>query len=96
MNDDKDIWLPGRAVVVILVAVVSALVAAQWKHEALPLVAFAMILGLAIVKARWVILDFMGLRRVRPRLAIALLAWPAFFAMAAAARAALAAFGTAG
>ncbi|KQV39947.1 MULTISPECIES: cytochrome C oxidase subunit IV family protein [unclassified Rhizobium] len=96
MAYDKDIWLLGRAIGVILVAIVSGLVAAQWKHEAVPFVAFAIILLLAVVKSRWIVLDFMGLRGVRPRLAIALLAWPAFFVIVAAARTALATFGIAG
>ena len=96
MKDDKHVWLMGRAAGLLIVAIVAALVAAQWKHEAVPFVVFAAILVLALVKSRWVVLDFMGLRKARPRLALALLAWPAFFAIAAAARAAMSTFGLAG
>lgn len=96
MAYDKNIWLLGRAIGVILVAIISGLVAAQWKHEAVPFAAFVIILLLAVVKSRWIVLDFMRLRGVRPRLAIALLVWPAFFVVAAATRTALATFGIAG
>lgn len=83
----------GRATGIMMVAVVAALIAAQWKHEALPLAALAAVLVLALMKSRWVILDFMGLRDVSPRLSGALVGWVAFFAFAAATRAAFVAFG---
>jgi nitric oxide reductase NorF protein len=83
----------GTATVLMLIAVVGALIAAQWNHEALPFAAFGVVLVLMVVKSRWVVMDFMGLRGVRPRLSAALIAWPAFFALAAAAKAALASFG---
>ena len=79
----------GSASSLMLVAVIAALISAQWKHEALPFAALGAILVLTIVKSRWVVMDFMALRGVRPRLAAALLAWPAFFALAAAAKAML-------
>ena len=74
-----------------MIAVITALISAQWKHESLPFAALAAVLVLTVVKSRWVIMDFMGLRGARPRLLSALVAWVAFFA--AAGKAALAAFG---
>lgn len=89
MERKHEIWLMGSASGLMLVAVIAALISAQWKHEALPFAALGAILVLTIVKSRWVVMDFMALRGVRPRLAAALLAWPAFFALAAATKAML-------
>ena len=72
---------------VMLLAVVGALLAAQWKHEAAPLVVVSIILALTVIKARLIILDFMGLRSERPGMASVLWAWPAFFALASFGRA---------
>lgn len=83
----------GRATVIMMVAVIAALIASQWKHEALPLAALAAVLVLALVKSRWVILDFMRLRDVSPRLSGALVGWVAFFVFTAATRAAFVAYG---
>ncbi|MGE6739013.1 cytochrome C oxidase subunit IV family protein [Allorhizobium pseudoryzae] len=96
MRQQKTIWLMGRAAVLMIVAMIAGLAAAQWKHEAVPFAILVLILVLTVVKSRWVILDFMGFRTLHPRLAVALLAWPTFFAVAAAARAALAALGLVG
>lgn len=85
----KQIWLMGSASGLMLVAVVSTLISAQWKHESVPFLAFCAILILTIVKARWVMLDFMGLRETRPMLSMAILAWPMLFSAAALAEAAL-------
>jgi nitric oxide reductase NorF protein len=87
----KEIWLMGRASVLMLVAVAAALISAQWKHEAVPFLAFGVILVLTIVKSRWVVMDFMGLRHERPLLAAALVGWVGLFSLAAAVKAALAA-----
>jgi len=87
-------WLLGCAIWLFLIAIVSALIVAQWKSEALPLAALGAVLVLAIIKSRIVIMDFMGLRGMRPRLAAALIAWPAFFVLVAAAKAAVQLFGT--
>jgi len=73
---------------VLIMGVVAALVSAQWHQEALPLVALVVVLALVVLKARLIVLDFIGLRGSRPILAAALLAWPAFFALAAAVKAA--------
>ena len=72
---------------VIILAVIGALIAAQWKHQAIPLAIFALLLVLTVVKARLIILDFMGLRDDRPAMAVALWAWPMFFSLAALGRA---------
>lgn len=80
----------GSASGLMLVAVVAALISAQWKHEAVPFLALGAILVLTVVKSRWVVLDFMGLRNERPVLSGALVGWVAFFALAAATKAALA------
>lgn len=93
MENNNPTWLMGTATVLVLVAAVAALIAAQWNHEALPFAALGAILVLTIVKSRLVVMDFMGLRDIRPRLSSALIAWPAFFALAAATKAAFTAFG---
>lgn len=93
MKRSNSKWLLGSAAGIMMIAVVSALIAAQWKQEVLPLAALGVILVLTIVKSRWVIMDFMGLRGERPTLSAALVGWVAFFAFAAAGKAALAAFG---
>ncbi|MDR6756308.1 nitric oxide reductase NorF protein [Mycoplana sp. BE70] len=67
---------------ILMMGIVSGLIAAQWKHEALPLAAIVTILVLTVFKARLIILDFMHLRGERPGLAAALLAWPVFFTVA--------------
>jgi len=86
----KEIWLMGSASGLMLVAVASALISAQWKHEAVPFLAFGVILILTIVKSRWVVMDFMGLRHQRSVLSGALVGWVGFFALAAAIKAVLA------
>lgn len=85
----KQIWLMGSASGLMLVAVAAALISAQWKHEAVPFLAFGAILVLTIVKSRWVVMDFMGLRHERAVLAGALVGWVGFFSLAAAAKTAL-------
>lgn len=92
MNRTKPIWLMGSAAAIMMTAVIAALISAQWKHEAVPFVALGAILVLTLVKSRWVVMDFMGLRDARPKLSGALVGWVAFFALAAATKAALAAF----
>jgi nitric oxide reductase NorF protein len=72
---------------VMMLAIVGALLAAQWKHEAVPLAVITTILVLTVVKARLIILDFMDLRGEHPALAAALWAWPVFFSLATLGRA---------
>lgn len=85
-------WLMGRAAGLLLIAVIAALISAQWKHEAIPLAALGAILVLTVVKARVVVLDFMGLRDLRPGLARAIIAWPILFAILVAVKVAAQAF----
>ena len=73
---------------ILITGVISALIAAQWKHEMLPLAALAAVLALTVFKARLIILDFMHLRGERPRLAAGLLAWPVLFCLAVLAKSA--------
>ena len=93
MQREKPAWLLGSAAGIMVAAVIAALISAQWKHEAVPFAALAVILVLTVVKSRWVVMDFMDLRGSRPRLSAALVGWVAFFAFAAAAKGSLAAFG---
>lgn len=74
---------------IILLGVCSGLVSAQWKQEALPAIAVAVVLALTVLKTRLIILDFMGLRGRHPRLAATLAAWPVFFAVVILAKALL-------
>lgn len=67
---------------ILMMGVISGLISAQWKHEALPVAALVSVLLLTVFKARLIILDFMHLRGVRPGLAAALLAWPILFCIA--------------
>jgi nitric oxide reductase NorF protein len=72
---------------VMMLATIGALTAAQWKHQAVPLVIVGVLLLLTVIKARLIILDFMDLRHTRPLTAAALIAWPSFFAIAGLGRA---------
>jgi nitric oxide reductase NorF protein len=93
MKRSNSTWLLGSAAGIMMIAVIAALIAAQWKHEVLPFAALGVILVLTVVKSRWVVMDFMGLRNGSPKLSAALVGWVAFFALTAAGKAALAAFG---
>ncbi|HXV29136.1 MAG TPA: cytochrome C oxidase subunit IV family protein [Sinorhizobium sp.] len=77
-----------------LVAMVVAgiLLVHEASDPALSLALTASLLLLAVLKARLVVLDFLALRSGPRPLRIGLLAWPAFFAFAAAAKALIAAF----
>lgn len=67
---------------VIMMGVLAALLAAQWKDGVPPVAALLMILVLIVLNARLIILDFIDLRGKRPYLAIALFAWPLVFTAA--------------
>lgn len=77
MNDSR---LFGSANWIMMLGIVGALIAAQWKHEAMPMIALTVILVMTVAKARLIVLDFMSLRGTRPHLARALMIWPTFFA----------------
>ncbi len=76
MDDSR---LFGSANWVMMLGIAGALIAAQWKHEVIPALALAVILVMAVAKIRLIVLDFMGLRGMRPNLARALMVWPIFF-----------------
>ncbi|KQW60511.1 MULTISPECIES: cytochrome C oxidase subunit IV family protein [unclassified Ensifer] len=94
MQTNNSIWLLGSAAKLLLLAIIAALISAQWKHEAVPFTAFGVILILTVIKSRWVVVYFMGLRDLRPRLSMALVGWSAFFAVAAGTKALLATYGS--
>ncbi|CAN7633414.1 cytochrome C oxidase subunit IV family protein [Neorhizobium sp. LjRoot104] len=78
MDDSK---LFGSGNWVMMLGITGTLIAAQWKHEVIPAAALAVILVMAIAKIRLILLDFMGLRGIRPNLARALMIWPVFFSV---------------
>lgn len=88
MNDSK---LFGSANWVLMLGIVGALIAAQWKQGAIPMIAFTIILVMTVAKVRLIVLDFMSLRGTRPLLARALMIWPTFFAALSLGKAVLAA-----
>jgi nitric oxide reductase NorF protein len=69
----------GSANWIMMLGIVGALIAAQWKHEVIPAAVLAIILVMTIAKIRLIVLDFMDLRGMRPNLARALMIWPIFF-----------------
>lgn len=87
MERNKSQWLMGSAGALLLVAIVAALISAQWKQEGVPFAALCVIAILTVVKSRIVVLDFMGLRGMRRGLSTALIAWPILFVIAAVAKA---------
>lgn len=76
----------------LVIMVLAGILLSRWTAEpVVPLVLAAALLALALLKARLVVLDFLGLRAGPRALRIGLLAWPVFFALAAAAKALIAA-----
>ncbi|MCA1370394.1 cytochrome C oxidase subunit IV family protein [Bradyrhizobium sp. BRP14] len=63
------------------------LLARELQDPTVPLGFAIALLLLAVLKARLVVLDFLGMRSGPRLLRIGLLAWPLFFALAAAAKA---------
>jgi nitric oxide reductase NorF protein len=79
------------------VMVLAGIVLSRWTGElAVPLVVAAALLIIAVLKARLVVLDFLGMRSGPRPLRIGLLAWPTFFALAAAAKALIGTFAVGG
>lgn len=74
-----------------LIALALASIACAWWGGGSAFAAVA-ILAIGTVKARLVILDFMGLRQAGGPVRFALIAWPVFFALAALSRLALSTF----
>lgn len=89
MKDKSETHLFASANWAIGMAAFAALLAAQWHREPLPIAVLAIVAALAALKARLVILDFMGLRGRRPVIAQALVAWPALFLVLAIVKSAL-------
>ncbi|MQW88978.1 cytochrome C oxidase subunit IV family protein [Sinorhizobium saheli] len=76
----------------LVVMVLAGVLLSRWTAEpVVPLVLAAALLALAVLKARLVVLDFLGLRAGPRALRIGLLAWPVLFALAAATKALIAA-----
>lgn len=78
------------ATTIIMMGIVAALLAAQWKVGALPMPVLAAVLGLSAAKSRLIVMDFIGLRTRRTVFAYPLYGWIAFVLMLAAAKASLA------
>lgn len=78
------------ATAVILMGIVGALLAAQWKVGPLPLPALGVLLTLGALKSRLIVMDFIGLRRRHTAFAYPLYGWIGFVLVLAATKAALA------
>lgn len=63
---------------ILSLGVIGALLAAQWKQGALPAAVVGAVLILTLAKSRLIILDFLGLRDMSPKLALPLYAFMAF------------------
>ncbi|MBB4065396.1 hypothetical protein [Gellertiella hungarica] len=57
---------------------IAALLASQWKEAPLPAAVLVVIVIMTLAKSRLIILDFLGLRGVSPRLALPLYGFMAF------------------
>ena len=91
MRDRSPRQLQKTWVTVVLMVLVGALVSLKVQDPAAPLVLTFALLVLAVLKARLVVLDFLGLRSGPRALRVGLLAWPLLFSLAAAAKALIAA-----
>lgn len=76
--------------VLVLMVLAGMLLSLKAQNPAAPLVVTLALLTLALLKARLVVLDFLGLRSGPRVLQVGLTAWPFFFALAAAAKALIA------
>ncbi|WP_457813324.1 cytochrome C oxidase subunit IV family protein [Sinorhizobium meliloti] len=77
-------------IVLVLMVLAGMLLSLKVQDPATPLVFTLALLTLAVLKARLVVLDFLGLRSGPRVLRVGLIAWPLFFALAAAAKALIA------
>ncbi|AFL52388.1 hypothetical protein USDA257_c38430 [Sinorhizobium fredii USDA 257] len=82
----KKTWM-----ILVLMIVAGLPLSLQVQDPAAPLVLTLALLTLAVLKARLVVLDFLGLRSGPRVLRVGLIVWPLFFALAAAAKALIAA-----
>ncbi|WOS63896.1 cytochrome C oxidase subunit IV family protein [Sinorhizobium fredii] len=83
-------------IILVLMVLAGLLLSLKVQSPAAPLVLTLALLMLAVLKARLVVLDFLGLRSGPRVLRIGLIAWPLFFALAAAAKALIAAVSLSG
>ncbi|ASQ06724.1 hypothetical protein GHK38_14320 [Sinorhizobium meliloti] len=90
MTDRAPRQLQKTWIVLVLMVLVGMLLSLKVQDPATPLVFTLALLTLAVLKARLVVLDFLGLRSGPRVLRVGLIAWPLFFALAAAAKALIA------
>ncbi|MCG5485139.1 MAG: cytochrome C oxidase subunit IV family protein [Sinorhizobium meliloti] len=90
MTDHDPRQLQRTWMVLVLMVLAGMLLSLQAQDPAAPLVVTLALLTLALLKARLVVLDFLGLRSGPRVLQVGLIAWPFFFALAAAAKALIA------
>lgn len=91
MNDRDPRQLQKTWIVLALMVLAGMLLSLKLQDPAAPLVFTLALLTLAVLKARLVVLDFLGLRSGPQVLRVGLIAWPLFFTLAAAANALIAA-----
>ncbi|AEG07325.1 cytochrome C oxidase subunit IV family protein (plasmid) [Sinorhizobium meliloti WSM1022] len=90
MTDRAPRQLQKTWIVLVLMVLAGMLLSLKVQDPATPLVFTLALLTLAVLKARLVVLDFLGLRSGPRVLRVGLIAWPLFFALAAAAKALIA------
>ncbi|ASY60786.1 cytochrome C oxidase subunit IV family protein [Sinorhizobium sp. CCBAU 05631] len=90
MSDRSPKQLKKTWMILVLMIVSGLPLSLKVQDPAAPLVFTLALLTLAVLKARLVVLDFLGLRSGPRVLRVGLIAWPLFFALAAAAKALIA------
>ncbi len=96
MSDRGPQQLKKTWMILVLMVLAGMLLSFKVQDPAAPLVLTLALLTLAVLKARLVVLDFLGLRSGSRVLRVGLIAWPLFFALAAAAKALIAAVSLSG
>lgn len=90
MTDRTPRQLTNTWIILVLMVLAGLLLSLKVQDPAAPPVLTLGFLMLAVLKARLVVLDFLGLRSGPRVLRVGLIAWPLFFALAAAAKALIA------
>ncbi|MDE3822855.1 cytochrome C oxidase subunit IV family protein [Sinorhizobium meliloti] len=90
MTDRAPRQLQKTWIALVLMVLAGMLLSLKVQDPATPLVFTLALLTLAVLKVRLVVLDFLGLRSGPRVLRVGLIAWPLFFALAAAAKALIA------
>ncbi|WP_164924254.1 cytochrome C oxidase subunit IV family protein [Sinorhizobium fredii] len=90
MTDRTPRQLTKTWIILVLMVLAGLLLSLKVQDTAAPLVFTLGFLMLAVLKARLVVLDFLGLRSGPRVLRVGLIVWPLFFALAAAAKALIA------